>query len=349
MNDFLPSFRKGLLVAGFAALLGLSGHAGAQTVLKLSNWVPPAHPYNTEIIVPWAAQVEKVTSGRVKIEILPKVVGTPGTQYEVARDGLADIVTVVPGYSPGRFDVFGLGELPMASADPTVGAPAYYNFYQKHLAPLNPFKGTHVLSVFTTSAGQIFTSKKPVTKMADFAGLKLRSPVTTTAESLKAVGAVPMQKPSTELYELISGGVLDGTLAGPDQVGGMRLGELAKHLTIVPGGFYSSVMAVMVNEESWKKISEADRKAIDAISGRPFAEKVGVVFSKAVSEGVADFRKRGGTVVVADPKFVADMQKAFDPMEKSMFDKARKAGLANPEAALSELKTAIAKGEKAAK
>jgi len=335
-------FRSALLGATLTALLGT---ASAQTVLKVSNWIPMQHSYNTEVVIPWAAQIDKITQGRVKLEILPKVVGTPGTQYEVARDGLADIVTVVPGYSPGRFDIFGLGELPMASADPSVGAPAYYNFYEKHLAALNLFKGTHVLSVFTTSPGQIFTSKKPVTTMADLSGMKLRSPVTTTVESLKAVGAVPMQKPSTELYELLSGGVLDGTLAGPDQVNGMRLGEVTKHLTVVPGGFYSSVMAVMINEDAWKKISEADRKAIQAISGKPFAERIGVVFSKSVADGTAAFKAKGGTVTQASPALVADMKRAFEPMEKAMFEKARKAGLTNPEAALAELKAEIAKSE----
>lgn len=342
MKKTATLFRSALLGATLTALLGT---AGAQTVLKVSNWIPMQHAYNTDVVIPWAAQIDKATQGRVKLEILPKVVGTPGTQYEVARDGLADIVTVVPGYSPGRFDIFGLGELPMASADPTVGAPAYFNFYEKHLAALNLFKGTHVLSVFTTSPGQIFTSKKPVTSMADLSGMKLRSPVTTTVDSLKAVGAVPMQKPSTELYELLSGGVLDGTLAGPDQVNGMRLGEVTKHLTVVPGGFYSSVMAVMINEDAWKKISEADRKSIQAISGKPFAERIGVVFSRSVAEGTAAFKAKGGTVTQASPALVADLKKAFEPMEKAMYDKARKAGLANPEVALAELKAEIAKSE----
>ncbi len=342
MLNLSPLIRRTLLCA---SLTGLMGTAQAQTVLKVSNWIPMQHSYNTEVVIPWAAQIEKATQGRVKLEILPKVVGTPGTQYEVVRDGLADIVTVVPGYSPGRFDVFGLGELPMASADPVVGAPAYFNFYEKHLAPLNLFKGTHVLSAFTTSPGQIFTSKKPVTSMADFSGLKLRSPVTTTVDSIKAVGAVPMQKPSTELYELLSGGVLDGTLAGPDQVNGMRLGEVTRHLTVVPGGFYSSVMVVLINEDVWKKISDADRKSIQAISGKPFAERIGVVFSKSVADGVTAFKAKGGTVTEASPAMVAEMKKAFEPMEKAMFDKARKVGLANPEAALAELKAEIARNE----
>lgn len=345
----LPTLRNTFAGLGLAAFASMTTGANAQTVLKVSSWIPPQHPYNTEVLVPWGAQIEQATAGRVKLEFLPKVVGSASTQYEVVRDGLADVVSIVPGLSPGRFDVFGLGELPLAGADPNVGAVAYYSFYQKHLAPMNIFKGAHVISVFTTSQGHVFTSKKPVARVADFAGLKLRSPVTTSAESLKAVGAVPMQKPPTELYELISGGVLDGTLSGADQVTAMRLSELTKHMTVIPGGLYSSVMAVLVNEAAWNKLSAADRQAIDALSGRAFAERIGVVFSKSVNEGIADFKAKGGTVIYPDAKFVADMRKAFEPVERSMFEKARKAGLANPEAALADLQAEIAKSQQAAK
>jgi TRAP-type C4-dicarboxylate transport system substrate-binding protein len=104
-------------------------------------------------------------------------------------------------------------------------------------------------------------------------------------------------------------------------------------------------MAVMINEDAWKKISEADRKAIQAISGKTFAERIGVVFSKSVADGTTAFKAKGGTVTQASPALVADMKKAFEPMEKAMFEKARKSGLANPEAALAELKAEIAKSE----
>lgn len=351
MIERFPLLARALLSFGAAAALtAFSTPSSAQTaVWKMSSFIPSTHPYIFEVLVPWGNDVARVTSGRVKVEILPKVVGTPATQYEVVRDGMADVVTVIPGYSPGRFDVLGLGELPMASSDPKVGAVAYHDFYQKHLAPLKVFKGAHVLSAFTTSPGHVFTSKKPVTKASDFTGLKLRSPVATTVESLRAVNAVPMQKPSTEQYELITGGVLDGTLAGPDQVIGMRLAEMTRYLTLIPGGFYSSVLLVMVNEDVWSKLSEADRRAIDGVSGRVLASRVGEVFSKSVREGISEFKAKGGTVFEADAAMISELRKAFEPMEKSMFEKARKAGLSSPEAALAELKAKIAKGEAALK
>ena len=82
--------------AALAFALGASW-ASAETVLRYSSWIPATHPMTSEVCEPWAAEVERVTEGRVKIEVLPKVVGTVPTQFEVVRDGLVDIALIVDG------------------------------------------------------------------------------------------------------------------------------------------------------------------------------------------------------------------------------------------------------------
>ena len=334
-------------IAAAIAVTAWSGQASADTVWRYSSWLPPQHIYQSEVIESWIADVERVTEGRVKIEVLPKTVGTAPAQYDVLRDGLADVSTVVPGYTPGRFDAFGLGEVPLVSPDTRYGSVAFQTFYNKHLAPLNMFDGVHVLSAFTTSPGQVFTVSKPVREIADFHGLKFRSPVTTTMESLPAVGAVPMQKPVPELYELLAGGVLDGTLAGVDQARGFRLSEVTKNLTLIPGGFYSSVMLLMINEDSWNRISEDDRKAIETVSGEVFAEQVGEAFAKEIEAGIADMKEKGGTVIEASPEFVDDLREALQPVEAAALEKAKAAGVADPAAALQDLRDEVEKRRQA--
>lgn len=346
MDRFLPKLRNGLMVLAAAFLA--TGPAAAQTVLKYSNWIPVTHVYNTGVIASWAADVAQVTQGRVKVEVLPKVVGSAASQVDVVRDGMADVVTVVPGYTPGRFDAIGIGELPLVATDPRTGSVAYYNFYQKHLAPMNMFKGAHVLSAFTTSPGHVFTNRKGgVQRLADFKGLKIRSSVVTSVATLEAVGATPMHKPVNELYELLSSGVLDGTLAGVDQAKAMRVADVAKQLTIIPGGFYNSAMLLMINEGAWNRISPADRKAIEEISGRKFAERVGEYFAQGIAEGLAEMKSKGGTVYEAGPEFVAELTKALQPVEAAMIEKAKKAGMKDPAGALAELRAENAARAKA--
>ena len=54
--------RRSLIITALGAC-GFS--AQAQTVWRFSNWLPPTHHVITEMIQPWAADVEKATEGRV--------------------------------------------------------------------------------------------------------------------------------------------------------------------------------------------------------------------------------------------------------------------------------------------
>src|SRR5688572_17690140 len=100
-------------ICSFGVAVGVSlaaTTAFAQTTIKYSNWLPVTHFIHKDVMVPWFAEIEKVTAGRVKIEVLPKVVGTAASQFDVVRDGLADVGYVIPGYTPGRFTVTEVGE-----------------------------------------------------------------------------------------------------------------------------------------------------------------------------------------------------------------------------------------------
>src|SRR6185312_3647943 len=80
--------------------------------LKMSSWVPPAHPLNPALQA-WAADIEKETGGTVKATLFPsEQLGKAMDHYDMARDGIADFAYVNPGYQPGRFPIIAAGELP---------------------------------------------------------------------------------------------------------------------------------------------------------------------------------------------------------------------------------------------
>src|SRR5205085_2051359 len=52
--------------------------------------------------------------------------------YDMARDGIADVTYVNPGYQPGRFPVIGAGELPFLMSDAKGGTMALDDWYRKY-------------------------------------------------------------------------------------------------------------------------------------------------------------------------------------------------------------------------
>ena len=75
------------------------------TVLTVSSWVPPTHPLQ-KAMEEWGADVEKASGGTIKFKIFPsQQLGKAFDHYDMAKDGIADVVYVNPGYQPGRFPV----------------------------------------------------------------------------------------------------------------------------------------------------------------------------------------------------------------------------------------------------
>ena len=69
--------------------------------LKISHWVPASHPLQKSL-EDWAAAVEKDSGGTIKSKVFPaQQLGKAFDHYDMARDGIADVTYVNPGYQPG--------------------------------------------------------------------------------------------------------------------------------------------------------------------------------------------------------------------------------------------------------
>lgn len=327
-----------VLAGAFAA----GAPAVAQTtVLKYSNWLPAGQAMRVEVVEPWIAEVEKVTNGRVKIDTLPKVVGTVPAQFDVARDGQADLVIFIPGYTPNRFDVLEVLQLPFMGDNPEVLAPIADRFYRKNIASYGESKGVYPLSVYVVSPGQVFNVKRALRSLADFKGLKIRSPQPSATQALTLLGAVPVNKPVTEAYELLSSGVLDGILLPPESVPSFKLSDLISYGTIVPGAIYNTVLVLGINEEKWKSLRAEDREAIMRISGDAFASKIGVAYAKGDRAAFDGLRKAGKSVETLPAPVVEEMKKVLAPIERDWTEKAKKKGVADPQKLLDQLRAEL--------
>lgn len=333
-------FKKMAIASALGASL-LLPYASAQTVLRYSNFIPPTHILRSQVFDPWIANVEKVTAGRVKIEMMPKVVGTVAGQFDVVKDGLADIAVVVPSYTPGRFDLIEIVEIPFMGDRAELVAPVFYNFYTKNLLKYGELSGTHVLSMFTNTPPLLFTAKRVMKSVDDFKGMKLRTSSASMAQSVTLLGGVPIIKPVTDIYEMVSSGLVDGAFFPAVDHKSFKLTQTLPKASFVTGGISCSAIALIINEGKWQAISPTDREAIMKISGEVLARTAGKAYDDAGREVLDDLRTSGGSVDTVSPEMLAELKKKLQPVEQTWIEKAKKKGLADPAAALLALRNGL--------
>ena len=316
------------LLAALALTLGFSaGSAVAQTTLTMSSWVPPTHSLTRDVLGGWAKEVERVTNGRVKLQMLPKhPIAAPGT-FDAVRDGLVDVSYVTASYTPARHPLPLLAELPGAGATAEINSVAYSRIHWKYLHQAGEYKGVKLLGVFTHGPGQMFMAKKPINSVADLAGMKIRSGGGISEASAKLLGASPFVKPAPESFELLNSGVADGTFFPSESIRSFKLDKVVKYATVFPGGFYSSSFGFFMNEDKWNKLSKQDQDAIMSVSGESLARLAGKSWDNADREGWEALKAAGATIQDASPAFVADVRKRTEPLVQDWIKAAKAKGI----------------------
>lgn len=333
-------YARNVLVA--TSLLGLAGAAAAQVTLVASTWVPPAHLLS-KAQAAWCDDVAKATSNRVKCNILPKPVAPPPATFDAVRDGQADLSYSVHGYTPGRYVMTGITELPFLGDSAVATSVAYQRIYQKHLATFNEHKGLKVLTVFTHGPGIIFNNKRPVKTLADLDGLKFRVGGGIVNEIGKALGANFTLRPASQAYEMLSSGVMDGNWFPDESVISFKLEKFTKYRTALPGGAYNTSFAFVMNEATWNKIPKADQAIIEKLSGEAAARRFGMAWDEVDAKSREMQKQSGVEFNDADAKFVADYKAKTGHLEADWVKKAEDKGLKNAAGVLAELRAQIAK------
>ena len=330
--------------SGLVMAVTFAATASAQEVkLRYSNWLPPTYFVMTEILQPWMKDIERVTEGRVTFDILPKVVGTVPGQYDVVRDGLADVAMLTPSLQPNRFPLISGMELPFLGDSALTRSPASWRAYEKYLIPTGIFPEVVVLGLFAGNTAQIVTTSKEIKVAGDVSGLKLRVPSPTVSELVGLLGGTPISKPFTEIYELATSGVIDGGVIPPETMPAFKLEGALKQVSQVPGGLANTINIVAINKDKWNTISEADRAAILEVSGEKLAVLSGEVHQKNTDTARKVLMDAGVKFSTIDEAGTQSIKTVLEPIRGKWVDSAKAAGLANPDEFLDYLEAEIAK------
>ena len=337
---------KRFLLSAGAALAALScGSVSAQTVLTVSSWVPPTHALSTAQRE-WCELLEKNTTGKIKCNILPRAVAAPPGTLDAVKNGLADVSFTVHGYTPGRFVYTQMAEFPFLGDTSEPISVAFNKVASKYPAFGSEHQGVKVLAYFTHGPGIVFNTKKSVTQVADLQGLKWRVGGGMVNEISKTLGMNVTLKPAPDSYELLSGGVMDGTLFPAESTESFKIDKIIKHATFFPGGLYNTSFVFMMNQATYDKLSPDLKKQVDAISGETAARLMGRNWDKVDRRGIALMQANGVQMVKADARFVADVKSKTSGLEAKWVKDAEAKGLKDAAKVLAEFRSEIAKASK---
>jgi len=342
MSTFSPNAARGALAASAATLSLLSAGASAQTILTASSWLAPTHTLS-ETQKEWCGLLEQKTAGKARCNILPRAVAAPPATFDAVRNGLADLSFTVHGYTPGRFVTTQMAEVPFLGQSAEATSVAFQRMYAKYPAFADEHKGVKVITVFTHGPGIVFNTKRPIAKADDLGGLKWRVGGGMVNEISKSMGMNVTLKPAPESYELLSTGVMDGTLFPAESVESFKIDKVVKYATAFPGGLYNTSFVFMMNQAKYDALPADVKKAVDELSGEFAARMIGKGWDKVDRRGMAFMQAAGVQFAQADPAFVKVVGDKTAPLVDTWAKAAEAKGLKDPKKVLAEFRGEIAK------
>jgi TRAP-type C4-dicarboxylate transport system substrate-binding protein len=332
----------GLIAA--PAVLRASRAGAAEVSMRLHHFMGGVSPGHREFLVPWAKKVEAESGGRIKIDVFPamQLGGAPPQLFDQAKDGVVDLVWTLPGYTANRFPLSEVFELPFIGARRAMtNSRALQEFAGKHLAA--EFADVHPICFWAHDGGLIHSSR-PVTKLEDVKGLKLRFPTRLSGEGLRALGATAVGMPVPQVPEAIAQRVIDGAVVPWEIVPSIKLQELVKNHTAFPGTptFYTSTFVLAMNKARYAGLPADLKAVIDANSGMVATQMVATMFDTTAPKVEELAKKRGNTVHVLAAEEVARWQAACAPVTQAWL-KAMKERGQNGEQLLADATALIAR------
>ena len=300
-----------------SAVCCLAGVALGQTTpikLKFSIFSPDKEITYQTVFKPFADAVNKETNGAVEIELFHNgALGrSPLQQAQMVLDGVADMAWIIASYTPGRFQENEVFELPGLFRDLQEATLVFTRLVGS--GKIKGYEDFYPIALFGTAPYSLH-ARTPINSIADIKGKKIRTSGALEGETIKALGAVPIGMPVTEVPEAVSRGTIDGTTSHPAPLVDFGISKVTSHhyftrLGVVP-------LTVLMNRKKFESLPKSAQDAISKYSGEwtaaRFNQYVGDYNEKVIKDLQADPKRK----VVLPTQAERD---AMQPAFKSVID-----------------------------
>ncbi len=319
--------KKAMTTVVAAALMAGTMAPAVSAKELLYSLIAPGHPLNDPVFGTWAANVAEATEGRVTVRILDTAAAPAPRLYDAVRTGVIDSAHTFIGFLGQAAPLMQLSMLPMISDSAEANAVALSRTYAKYLEEKETLDGVKILGFLSNPGGVMCSLKDPIDSPEALKSLKMWSLPGYAANAMKAMDVAVVAGPATEMYALVSKGTVDGFngISIGDSFA-FKTAQYAKSCTTVKGGVFTPIFAIMINQGTWDALDDADKAAIESVSGEAFARLSSA--TDAWNEKVVQaYKDQGGVIIEPSDAFNAAMSEKWMPMHEAWIETANAAGL----------------------
>lgn len=258
-------------------------------VLKFADYFPNTHFMSVNGTQAWIEKVEELTEGQVEIKFFPgEQLGKGADTLDLVKTGAADIGNVSQGYVSGTMQLSSVVSLPGLMDTVEQSTRASFDLISSSPVLEKDFldNGVRPLLSYSSTPYEFWTTKKPVTSVADLKGLKIRTSGGSANIHIESVGSTPTSISAPEQYEALERHTIDGTLFTINSIPSYNLHEVVNYATVGAGGG-PNLGLVFINEDVWQSIPEhLQEKILEA------TDSVLEEFSTALTEEGENIQKQ---------------------------------------------------------
>ena len=282
--------------------------ANAETKILFNRFVPAKHPFNTGMFVPWAKDVAKATNGRVNVEFSTASLAPPPKQWNMVSKGIADAAMLANIFERNRLKLPAIAQLPFSAEKAEKRGVALWRTHKKFFKKANEYKGMKLLGLWLISGASIHHNKKPILAVSDLKNEKMWAIAGIPNKMYSKLGAVIVSVPGVKMFNVVSKGIVNGTVTSNYTMLAFKYMRYMKHVTRFPGGLNANTFSFLFSEKKWNKLSKQNRDAIWSVSSERIAVNAGRMVDKLDAKAREIGKSKGIKFYDASPEFVADMK-----------------------------------------
>ena len=291
------TFTRTLLAVAASVLLPLAAQAQA-VKLTLGHGAAPGNPRH-EAAARFAEVVKAKTNGRIEVQVAPSAqLGDDAAMVTALRTGALDLSANSQGAVANAVPEYAAFGMPFLFSNAAQAFKLLDGPVGKELADKSAEKGLVVLGYWDNGIRQMTNSKRPIGKVEDMKGLKMRTPPDTVlVEIMQALGAEAQQIKFAELYVALQQGVVDGQENPLMNIHASKLYEVQKNLALTNHQF--QMTPFLISKRTWDRISDADKKVLQeaAAEATTLQRKLS---QEADDKLLADLKSKGVQVSTVD-------------------------------------------------